>query len=138
MTFARFDERYHLGHSGVDEQHAKLFNAINQLHEAMQAGHAREELGRILAFLRLYTVKHFADEEALMEASAFPGLLRHRQLHQQFTARVADLERQHTAGQMALSLTIFRFLKDWLATHIDQEDRRVVDHLRTWESRERA
>ena len=138
MTFARFDARYHLGHPGVDEQHAKLFNAINQLHEAMQAGQAREELGRILAFLRLYTVKHFADEEALMEASAFPGLLRHRQLHQQFTARVADLERQHTAGQMALSLTIFRFLKDWLTTHIDQEDRRVVGHLRTWESRERA
>ena len=129
MSFITFDEHYQLGHQEIDDQHAKLFRAVNQLYDAMLAGHAREELDNILRFLRAYTIKHFATEEKLMEQTVYPGYRKHKAIHEQLTQQVADLVDKHQAGQVTLSLDVFNFLRDWLAVHIDQEDRRMVGFL---------
>jgi hemerythrin-like metal-binding protein len=131
MAFIEFDDRYRLGHPEIDEQHAKLFRAVNQLYDAMRAGHAREELDRILNFLRIYTVKHFATEERFMVESGYPGYGNHRVIHEKLAEQVHDLERRHQAGAVSLSLEVFNFLKDWLAVHISSEDRHLVEYLRT-------
>ncbi len=129
MSFIAFDETYHLGHPEIDDQHAKLFRAVNQLYDAMLAGSARQELDRILNFLRIYTVKHFATEEKLMEASGYPVYRKHKAIHEELAAQVLDLENQHQAGKVSLSLDVFNFLKDWLAVHISKEDRQMVAYL---------
>lgn len=129
MPFVQFDPLYRLGHGEIDGQHEGLFEAVNRLHDAMREGRARQEIATTLGFLRQYTVEHFQAEEALMQASRYPGFPAHKQLHDALTRQVADLEAKHQSGAMTISLSVMNFLKEWLAHHISVEDRKVVGHL---------
>lgn len=129
MPFATFTDDLRLGHDQIDRQHASLFEAVNQLHDAMLAGNSRQELGRILAFLRTYTMEHFQMEEAFMRDTSYPGVEAHKAEHDHLIQQVADLEEKHTAGSMTISLAVMAFLKDWLEHHILEVDRQLVDHL---------
>jgi hemerythrin len=130
MPFITFSEDLRLGHAQIDCQHASLFEAVNRLHDAMRAGSSRQELGRILAFLRTYTIEHFQAEEVFMRDTGYPGQEGHRAEHDNLVQQVEDLEQKHTAGSMTISLTVMTFLRAWLEHHISKEDRKLVDHLR--------
>jgi hemerythrin-like metal-binding protein len=130
MPFAEFTPDLHVGHEEIDEQHAALFDTVNRLHEALRAGRSRQELGDILSFLHTYTVTHFHAEEALMEASSYPGLPAHRTLHHELAQQVKDLDIKYAAGSMTLSIMTMHFLRDWLSHHIQEEDRKLADFLR--------
>lgn len=134
VSFLSFDDSYRLGHEEIDGQHQKLVNAINHLYDAMMAGQAAAEMGKVLGFLRAYTVKHFEFEEALMEESGYPGYESHRAIHDELTEQVVDLERRYLAGNTAISLSLFNFLKEWLVSHIADEDRRLVEFLNSRDS----
>lgn len=131
MGFIEFDDRFKLGHPEIDRQHSELFKAVNNLHDAMMEGRARQQLGGVLTFLREYTVQHFQMEEGLMRAGSYPGYNDHKRLHDELTKQVLDLEAKHLAGSMTLSLSVMNFLKDWLAHHISEEDRRLTGFLKT-------
>ena len=130
MPFAVLSEHLRLGHPQIDRQHASLFEAVNQLHDAMRAGNSSQELGRILAFLRTYTIEHFQMEEAFMRDTGYAGLEAHRTEHDKLIHQVEDLEQKHAAGSMTISLTVMTFLRTWLEHHISEEDRKLVAHLR--------
>lgn len=130
MPFATFTDDLRLGHELIDRQHASLYDAVNQLHDAMLAGDSRQELGRILAFLRVYTMEHFSMEESVMRKTGYPGLKAHQIEHDSLVQQVKDLEAKHSLGSFTLSLTIMTFLKGWLDHHISVEDRKLVQHLR--------
>jgi hemerythrin-like metal-binding protein len=130
MPFAVFSDDLRLGHPQIDRQHASLFEAVNQLHDAMRAGNSSQELGRILAFLRTYTIEHFQMEEAFMRDTGYAGLEAHRTEHDKLIHQVEDLEQKHAAGSMTISLTVMTFLRTWLEHHISEEDRKLVAHLR--------
>jgi hemerythrin-like metal-binding protein len=130
MPFATFSEDLRLGHEQIDRQHASLFETVNLLHDAMRAGNSRQELGRILGFLRDYTVKHFQTEEAFMRDTGYPDMEAHLAEHASLVQQVRDLEEKHAAGSMTISLTVMTFLKDWLEHHIGEVDRKLVGHLR--------
>jgi hemerythrin-like metal-binding protein len=129
MTFVQFSEDLHLGHSLIDSQHASLFEAVNQLHDLMLAGTSRQQLGRVLAFLRSYTVEHFATEEAFMAETDYPEMPAHKAQHDELVRQVQELEEKHTAGSLTLSITVMTFLRDWLAQHISVDDRKLAQHL---------
>jgi hemerythrin-like metal-binding protein len=129
MTFVQFSEEFHLGHSLIDSQHASLFEAVNQLHDLMLAGTSRQQLGRVLAFLRSYTVEHFATEEAFMAETDYPEMPAHKAQHDELVRQVQELEEKHTAGSLTLSITVMTFLRDWLAQHISVDDRKLAQHL---------
>lgn len=131
MPFATFTDDLRLGHDRIDGQHAALFETVNQLHEALRIGSSRQELARILAFLRTYTVEHFQTEEAFMRDTDYPGVAAHTAEHDGLVRQVKELEEKHAAGSMTLSLTVMTFLKDWLEHHIGEVDRRLVAHLNT-------
>jgi hemerythrin-like metal-binding protein len=130
MAFIEFEDTFRVGHPAIDQQHAELFQAVNNLHDAMREGRAKQQLGEVLTFLREYTVQHFQMEEGLMRQSAYPGYLEHQRLHNELAQQVLDLEAKHKAGSMTLSLSVMNFLKDWLAHHISKEDMRLAAHLR--------
>lgn len=130
MAFIDFDDRFKVGHPGIDGQHAELFKAVNRLHDAMKDGKARQELGGVLTFLREYTVEHFQMEEGLMRDAGYPDYADHKRLHDDLARQVMDLETKHQAGSMTLSLSVMTFLKDWLAHHISREDARLAAHLK--------
>lgn len=130
MAFATWTPELSVGLEAVDLQHRELFEAVNRLHDAMQAGKGREELGRVLRFLRDYTDRHFGDEEALMASVSYPGSERHRELHGEFRRRVADLEALFQQGASMLSIEVLHLLRDWLVQHIQGEDRALGAWMR--------
>lgn len=121
-----------VGDAAMDVQHRGLFQRLNELVVAIRSGHGAAEVERVLEFLDRYTREHFADEEKLLAASAYPGLDRHRQLHAGFIAELVGLRQalaDPAADREALASQLHLHLRDWLLTHIRVEDRAYGVHL---------
>jgi len=115
--------------SMIDAQHKVLVDLINQLHQAMMNRTGRERLGTILAGLIQYTRGHFAAEEGLLQANQYPDLANHKVEHERFTKSIQDFEAKFQRNDLALTIDVMNFLKDWLIKHIKGVDARYVPHL---------
>lgn len=130
MTFALWSSDYETGHPDVDRQHRRLFELVNALHDAMAKGHGREALEPALKALAAYTLEHFAAEEALMRATDYPGLERHRDKHVALAQQVDELLLRFSKGYLTIPTTLSRFLADWLKHHIREEDMAFIAWMR--------
>jgi len=130
MALMLWDKRLETGNAQIDEQHKALVDALNNLHAAMKQGKGKDEVAKILVFLRDYTVSHFKMEESLMDQSAYPAAPSHKRIHADLVAQVADLVDQFEKGTTALTLPVMKFLEDWLTKHIMGEDFRLAEFLR--------
>lgn len=129
MAFMEFGDPFFVGHPEMDHEHAVMFRLLNGLHLALREGKDRQEIQRLLTFLRYYTDQHFQTEDRLMLRSGFPGYAAHKAVHEQLTAQVLQLETQCRQNHPLLSLSAATFLKDWLAHHLSPEDGLLARHL---------
>jgi hemerythrin len=116
-----------------DDQHKKLVDLVNQLHDAMKAGQGNVALGAILQQLINYTATHFKDEEQVMQANGYPDLAKHKTIHADLVKQVLDLQKKFQTGEAGgvLTMKVLSFLKDWLVTHIQGEDKKYGVYLNT-------
>jgi hemerythrin len=112
-----------------DDQHKKLVDLVNQLHDAMKAGQGNAMLGVVLQSLITYTATHFKDEEQMMQTHGYPDLPRHKSEHEKLVKQVLDLQKKFQEGGSVLTMTVMSFLKDWLITHIQGEDKKYGVYL---------
>jgi len=130
MPLMTWTERLSVGVKVLDEDHKRLVALVNELYDAMQAGHGRDTLGRILDGLVRYTKEHFAREEKFFAQSHYPAADSHRQQHEALTRQVMDVQRKYAAGSAStLSLDVLQFLKNWLINHIQGSDQKYRVHL---------
>jgi hemerythrin-like metal-binding protein len=120
-----------VGHGKIDEQHKSLVDALNSLHAAMKQGKGKDEIQRILVFLRDYTVDHFRMEEALMDQHRYPSALAHRAIHADLVKQVATLVGDFQSGKPVMTSAVLDFLEDWLTKHIMSEDMALGAFLKT-------
>jgi len=114
-----------VGVEQFDDQHTRLIDMVNELHDAMMNGKGTGALGGILASLIDYTGTHFADEERVLQANAYPGLAQHRLEHVKLVEQVKALQKRFQVERgTVLTLDVMKFLKDWLVNHIQTEDRK--------------
>lgn len=123
MALMTWTSQYSVGVSTMDDQHGVLFRILNELHDAMKQGHAQTVTGPLLRNLADYTRRHFASEEALMTNAAFPGLAAHRAKHKELIKQVDTFAARFERGDTMLSIDLLNFLRDWLTTHIQKEDK---------------
>jgi len=109
-----------------DNQHKKLVDLVNQLHDAMKAGQGNAALGVVLQSLITYTATHFKDEEQVMQVNGYPELAKHKAIHAELVKKVLELQQKfkEQAGGGILTMSVMSFLKDWLVTHIQGEDKK--------------
>jgi len=119
------------GDDRIDEQHKALIEAFNQLHAALDHSRGWQEVSRTLIFLTNYTVQHFRQEEALMESAKYPDTPRHKKLHHDLVVKLSQLLKRYEEGSATLNLSTLEFLEGWLVEHIQGEDTRVAEHLRS-------
>lgn len=131
MAISEWDEKYATGNLPIDGQHKRLFELVNGLHEALLAGHGKEQMGPTLRGLASYTVDHFSTEERLMTQLVYPGFLDHKRKHEELLAKVTQLMTDFDAGKLTLPLTLARFLADWITHHIQEEDMKMTAWLRS-------
>lgn len=114
---------YSVGVPTFDRQHQKLFELINQLHEAMAKGKARDQMAPIVDALSNYTKTHFREEEEALARAGYTKLPSHKLMHREFEAKVDGFGKDVKAGKLGLSIEVMSFLNDWLAAHIMKVDR---------------
>lgn len=124
MALLCWSDRYSVGVKRMDEQHTVLFRMLNDLHESMMKGQAKQIVGPLLCKLSAYTHEHFAAEEGLMTASGYAGLAQHRVLHSDLIKKVNEFAAHYERGESALNLQLLNFLRDWLSNHIQNEDQK--------------
>lgn len=120
---------YSVGVEQLDAQHRKLFEYFNELEGAMRKGRGREVIAQVLANLASYTREHFRQEEDLMRRAAFPGLERHRQVHEAFVARVQELVKRQAEGDTSVTVEAATSMAEWLSRHILGMDREYAPYM---------
>lgn len=114
----------------LDEDHKKLFDMINQLHDAIAAGHNKSALKGILDRLMEYTKSHLAREEELLASAGYPGLAAHQHEHARMLQRAENLLQRFERGSTAmLSLELKSFLQNWWVLHIQGTDKKYGPFL---------
>ena len=109
--------KYSLHIGPMDDDHQKIINSMNKLHELHDANAGHASLARALAELISITVRHFSDEEAYMEKIGFPECRKHQIIHKSLLDKMYEHKRQFEASAK-LTDEFFHFLSFWLKSHI--------------------
>jgi len=131
MPLAIWKPEYATGNGAIDQQHQRLFEMVNGLHEGIVNGSGKEIMGPTLKKLAAYTLEHFRTEEGFMTSKKYPGYDVHHKKHDDLVKQVQELIASYDAGKMVLPLTLSRFLADWITHHIAEEDKALAAWLRT-------
>ncbi len=126
MALFSWKDEFSVSVKKFDDHHKKLIGLINELHDSMLTGKQQAVIGKILNSLADYTKYHFAEEEKLMVAYGYPGLVEHRAQHEAFVGKVADCIEKYESGRLAISLEVMNFLRDWLKGHILTTDKKYT------------
>lgn len=129
MAYLNWTPDLSVGIERIDREHQKIVAFLNELYEAMQAGKGKDALGNVLNELLLYTKTPFATEERFMAAHGYPDYEDHKQRHEKMTEKVKSLHADFRSGELTSPIQITNFLKDWLAKHIRETDKRYGPFL---------
>ncbi len=124
MALLTWNETYSVKIKKFDDQHRKLIDLINQLHDAMLVGKGKDVMGSVLNSLVDYTKTHFAAEETLMKLHGYPDYEQHKKEHNVLVMQVLDVQRQLREGKTPITQAIMFFLKEWLQQHIQGNDKK--------------
>jgi hemerythrin len=129
MALITWSNMLSTGVSEQDNQHKKLIDLINQLNDAMLAGHGADVQGKVLSELVNYTVSHFGYEEKLMAQHNYADTAAHKAEHAKFVQTAGDLKKKFDSGNAKITTDIMSFLRDWLTSHIMKTDKRFGQAL---------
>lgn len=115
----------------IDEEHQQLFDYANQVYDLLHQEFIADKydnIADILGKLRDYTKKHFADEEAYMEAIQYKRLFSQKIQHNAFIQKLEEWDLESIDGSDNQDETIqemLNFLTDWLIHHILELDTQI-------------
>ena len=116
-----------VGMANIDDQHRQLFD----LAATFRGNRDQIRVMKSLVMLCDYARTHLRDEEAMLEAIAYPELEAHRQHHAFFRQQLKDL--LAGAGGMTLDQiadAVERLINGWFYKHILEIDLEYVPYLR--------
>lgn len=128
--YVKWDASYSTGIDLYDEQHKRLFQMINDLHDGIRAKKGRDALGEALSGLEEYTKTHFGAEEKVMSATSYPGFANHKKQHDDFVSQIRDVRFRHDNNEPVMSVELIGFLVQWLKDHIFKVDHEYGPHLK--------
>ncbi|MCI8373083.1 MAG: hypothetical protein HFI75_11975 [Lachnospiraceae bacterium] len=130
MNEVKWNDRFNLGVDMIDKAHQKLFSIVGKLislnEDIEKQQHACREG---VKYLKNYTIKHFAEEEAYMSYINYSGYEMHKKLHANMRdntlpALEKELNRQNYSVE-----SVRHFLGiciGWLNTHVMIEDHAIT------------
>ncbi len=129
MALINWSDELSVNISIIDQQHKKLVEIINEFHDAMVSQQSKEPMGKLFNSLIEYTATHFTTEEDLFKEHSYPHTDEHKREHRELAARVAEMKDRFDSGRILLSLEVMNFLRDWLTTHIQGDDKKYAKYL---------
>ena len=113
----------------IDQQHKKLLDAINVLHDAMKKGKGKEVLSEIFDKLSDYIATHFATEEEFFAKYGYPELGAHKLEHDNFIKKIEELKIRFHEGKTKSSVDLSVFLSTWFHDHMLPTDKKYAKFL---------
>lgn len=136
MQSFQWDNNFETGLSGVDQQHHKLVDLVNELGDLLAENKVTyNDIERLFIELAEYAQYHFQEEEALM--FQYDVDQRHRDFHikshRSFLDEVTAMYSEITQNYLEPAKYLLDFLTHWLAYHIlgvDQNMARQIESIK--------
>lgn len=127
-----WNENLVVGIPQIDKQHKELCDQIDKLYAAASAGKGAEEAYKTLEFLEQYTKKHFADEEVLQQKIGYPKYPQHKEMHDQFVKKIAQMKQEMLATgiNLPMMIQINHTISGWLINHIMRVDSELKNYIK--------
>ena len=129
VTYFEWTADVEVGHEQIDEEHKRMFALAEAVVEPLFFSADQQPKEAPLQALIDFTRVHFAHEEELMRASAYPEAESHARYHaslvkelETYCARVRGRSNTNPAGLVA-------YLWNWLVVHIHSADRDLGEWL---------
>lgn len=116
-TTFEWDDRYLVGHNGMDETHREFAELLNSL-----LGASERDFAAALDAFAQHAEEHFASEEALMERYKFPPRECHAEEHERVLESVREVRWRVAGGDIATGRELAQALADWFPGHSDYMD----------------
>ena len=128
-----WDDSLLTGNALVDMQHQRIFEWAGELVAACEREEDTEKLWDTLEFLDNHTIRHFANEEALMLESGFSEYEEHKREHVCFRDEIAEFIRRYNSEGPTdeLSQDVNRSVAKWLVQHVRYEDMKISEFIRS-------
>lgn len=127
-----FESGFLVGIEQIDTEHRQLFEIAARVYDSLgtKTGDGAADAARAAtAELIDYTATHFASEESLMEAAAYPDLENHRKLHRHLISQARDMEMRAEFGEQYVPVELSHFLYTWLVEHIQANDKKFGEFM---------
>lgn len=121
MPYFVWDDSLLVGIKSIDEQHRRLVDMVNGLHDAAEQSGHQCLTPELVDQLKAYAAEHFHIEEGYMQAFAYPDFEAHLKEHEGFSAAVQYFEKACADGRTHPA-EVLEFLKQWLTEHIKGVD----------------
>jgi hemerythrin-like metal-binding protein len=132
MSLFKWSNAYSVYLPEIDAEHREIYRLGNELHKALLAGAAREQLKPVLANLLEAEEQHFRHEERLMRAMHYDALAWHKRQHDAARKKSRELVKRIESGDTAAAGELLQYLSDWLRDHISVPDRMMGAYLRNY------
>jgi methyl-accepting chemotaxis protein/hemerythrin len=129
MALLKWTRKYSVGVKAMDDQHINLVEILNELHAAMLKGKAQSVADSLFKKLSDYTLKHFTDEEAMLEAAGYPGLAKQREEHREESEKLKEFVACYEQGDQAMYPDLLRFVDKWLQDHMLGDDKQYTQWM---------
>jgi len=126
-------DEFNLGVKSIDDQHKKLFDFLNRLHDIANRNDGfdhHDEIVQIFGELRDYTVYHFKYEEELMAKYGFDEqeIASHKAEHDGFVAKMLQVQKENIDEHKDQVLSaVINFAIDWITKHIFKTDKKYAE-----------
>ena len=130
-----WDDKYLTGIEIIDSQHKKIFKSINETFDAIEKSEKKEKILELIIRLDFYTTEHFDTEEKYMIELEYPQYTEHKKAHEAFKKIYAEIRNHYTYKKAeivyVLALHLNHTLADWLDYHLQNEDQKLAEFLKT-------
>ncbi len=113
-----WDDSYTVGVESLDEQHKRIIDMINELHESLILAEDSRRLDELLVRLAIYTVKHFIYEEHLFKKYGYEFQEEHKIEHDLLSQCITEFQKKHLVEGIDMEEDLLVFFKHQLIKHI--------------------
>lgn len=114
MPYLEWNPAFDTGIAGIDYEHHRLVDMLNEIHELMLRDAGPGQIAAILADLHALASAHFALEEKIMRDQAYPGLAGRRDTHYRLLDQVREIMDAYETGSYRAGEHLPATLKQWL------------------------
>jgi len=129
MPFIEWNDKLSVHVAVIDEDHKKLLELANHLHDAIRSQRGSQAMASLLEELLKFAQYHFAREEAFFASTGYEDAVRHKKQHDFLSEELRKIQQRYSDGSPALTMDTMVFLKDWLYGHTLGSDARYGPHL---------